>query len=225
MGYTPVQHAKGAGTSSAVVSLSTGLTTGNRLFVVGSANSSGALTVTVNTGTLSTVTTIGPIDSTARIQMWEYQIVTGGATSVSVVFGGAVPTEAHVLEASYTGTPAAAVFQTGTSSGTAHHLSSAVSYVAGDIVIQGSHAQTAAGFSSAAGWTLIGGSTNPRGGAQFLAASGTGSTTGGIVSAANEITVNILAVFSSPVASTGVRPVLVGGSLVNRGVTMKGLVR
>jgi hypothetical protein len=226
MAYTPVQNAKGVGTTTCPVTVSA-LTTGNRLFIFGSANSTaGTLSVSVNAGAISLITTIGPIDNTARAYVWEYQITTGGATTVTVTNTAAVSTEGFVVEASYTGTPAAAVSQTGSTTSTqTHNLGASVSYVSGDIVIQGCHATSAAAFSAAAGgWALIGGATGTRGGAQYLAPAGSSTTLGGMTSAANETTATILVTFSSPVGGGGARATLVGGKLVGSGLLGTGLV-
>jgi hypothetical protein len=208
MPYTHVQNAKGIGTTTAVATVSA-LTTGNRLFVGASANTTaGTISISVGSGAVSLITTIGPIDNTVRVYLFELQITTGGATTVTATNTAAVSTEIFVVECSYTGTPAAPTSQTGNTSATqTHSLGASVSFGSGDFVMQNLHATSAASFTAngGAGYALVGGATGTRAAAQYLIG-GSGTTTGDITSAANETTATILAAFSSPVSGGGGKP-------------------
>jgi hypothetical protein len=206
MPYTHVQNAKGIGTTTAVATVSA-LTTGNRLFVGASANTTaGTISISVGSGAVSLITTIGPIDNTVRVYLFELQITTGGATTVTATNTAAVSTEIFVVECSYTGTPAAPTSQTGNTTSTqTHSLGASVTYAAGDFVMQNLHATSAASFTAAGSFALVGGATGTRAAAQYLIG-GSGTTTGDITSAANETTATILAAFSSPVAGGGGKP-------------------
>jgi hypothetical protein len=200
MAYTHVQNASGSGSGTAAVTVSA-LTTGTRVFVFAGHNNNTPTfnTPTVNSGTVNFTSVEGPIDNgtSARCQMWVGEVVSGGATTITVsMSSGTVNCEAYVVECSYTGTPGTTLKASGTTTGVSTHpIGAGLAYSAGDFLFQGAHATTTSSFVAATNWTEVG-TDQSRGGAQYRIPGSGGSTTGDISSdGTNETTATILAVF------------------------------